>query len=154
MSGTSNGIIDDFNGTLWTQESYFNYLRRNNRTFAGYYQEDPWALFYFHDTNIPPNVNYMHEMDPYFFEDVYAGRLPHFTWLQPQMNAHKSPPNWQHPDASVIEGERLIKRIYEALRRGPQWNNTLFLITYGEFPFHSQPNMSTNSFLFERRARR
>ena len=41
-------------------------------------------------------------------------------------------PTWQHPDASVIEGERLIKDIYEALRDSPNWNETLFIITYDE----------------------
>ncbi len=29
-------------------------------------------------------------------------------------------------------GERLIKSIYEALRAGPKWEETLFLITYDE----------------------
>jgi hypothetical protein len=39
------------------------------------------------------------------------------------MSAHAGgrPPNWQHPDAPVSEGERLIKRVYEALRSGPDW---------------------------------
>ena len=37
--------------------------------------------------------------------------------------------NWQHPVASILEGERLIKNIYEALRSGPKWKNTLFIIT-------------------------
>ena len=30
--------------------------------------------------------------------------------------------NSQHPVASVLEGERLIKNVYEAVRNGPQWN--------------------------------
>jgi phospholipase C len=40
--------------------------------------------------------------------------------------------DWQHPDASVLEGERLLKQVYEALRAGPKWEETLFLITYDE----------------------
>jgi len=32
----------------------------------------------------------------------------------------------------VAEGEKFIKRIYEALRASPVWNETLFIITYDE----------------------
>lgn len=31
---------------------------------------------------------------------------------------------------SVLEGERLIKNVYEALRNGKNWNQTLLIITY------------------------
>jgi phospholipase C len=31
-----------------------------------------------------------------------------------------------------MQGEELIKQIYEALRNGPKWEETLFLITYDE----------------------
>jgi phospholipase C len=30
----------------------------------------------------------------------------------------------------VSLGERLMKDVYEALRNGPAWNDTLFIITY------------------------
>lgn len=29
-------------------------------------------------------------------------------------------------------GERLIKKVYEAIRAGPKWEETLFIITYDE----------------------
>ena len=41
-------------------------------------------------------------------------------------------PNDQHPPHSVWEGERLFKNVYDALRNGPLWNETLFIITYDE----------------------
>lgn len=114
MSGTSMGVITNFNGTLWSQQSYFDYLRLNDHTFAGYYQNDLWALGYFEDTNKPQNSVFIKDLDEHFYKDVAAGRLPEFTWLQPRMNTHGTrfnpkPPAWQHPDASVLEGERLIK---------------------------------------------
>lgn len=35
-----------------------------------------------------------------------TGKLPNFTWLQPQSTTYgRSLANWQHPDASVIEGK-------------------------------------------------
>ena len=41
-------------------------------------------------------------------------------------------PAWQHPDARVTEGERLIKDVYEAIRASDKWSETLFVITYDE----------------------
>ena len=34
--------------------------------------------------------------------------------------------NHQHPTASVREGERWMKNVYEALRNGPKWNSTMY----------------------------
>eukprot|EP01034_Spumella_vulgaris_P023820 gene23820-30091_t len=133
MSGTSKGIVTNFNGTLWSQQSYFDYLREHGHTFGGYYQKDLWALYYFEDTNKPVNSQHIKELDAHFYADVAAGALPEFTWLQPQTTVYgDSLPSWQHPDASVLEGERLIKSIYEAIRAGPKWEETLFMITYDE----------------------
>ena len=134
MSGTSRGVITNFNGTLWDQQSYFDYLRQHGRSFAGYYQDDLWALGYFQDMLQPENSQYIYDLDEHFFHDVAEGHLADFVWLQPRMTtlSEDSLPTWQHPDASIREGERFIKQIYEALRAGPKWNETLFLITYDE----------------------
>lgn len=134
MSGTSLGSIKNFNGTLYSQQSYFDYLVQHNRTFAGYYQDDLWMLGAFEDLiNKPENSQHIKELEPHFFDDVAAGNLPHFTWLQPRMSTYNgNVPTWQHPDASVIEGERLIKQIYEALRASPIWESSVLLITYDE----------------------
>lgn len=134
MSGTSEGVITNFNGTLWTQQSYLDYLRVHNRTFAGYYQDDLWALGYFQDMHTPEVASHIFDLDTHFFADVAAGNLPDFTWLQPRSAVHgvHKQPTWQHPDAAVSRGEGLIKEIYEALRKGPKWEETLFLITYDE----------------------
>lgn len=135
MSGTSLGILTNFNGTLYPQQSYFDYLRKNNRSFAGYYQDDLWALGYFEDLVNPSKGNhqYVKQLEPNFYNDVASGNLADYVWLQPRTSAHlRGLPTWQHPDAPVIEGERLIKQVYEALRAGPKWEETLFLITYDE----------------------
>lgn len=40
--------------------------------------------------------------------------------------------NDHHPDHDISLGEQYYKDIYEALRASPQWNETLFIITYDE----------------------
>ena len=134
MSGTSMGISTNFNGTLYVQQSYIDYLRLNGITSGGYYQDDLWQLGAYEDlVNNEENAKNIKDLDEHFYEDLKNGNLPTFTWMQPRMLPHPhKPPTWQHPDASVQEGERLIKEIYEAIRASPKWEETLFIITYDE----------------------
>jgi len=131
MSGTSDGVIDNFNGTLWGQQSYFNFLRTHNVTWRAYYQNDPWAIMYFKDMHAAENSKYVGELDT-FFTDVKAGQLAQFTVLQPRMTSTDGAPTWQHPDASIKAGEALYKQIYETLRASPFWDKLAFMITYDE----------------------
>jgi phospholipase C len=58
-----------------------------------------------------------------------AGTLPAFTFLEPSW---ASTGNSQHPNYDVALGEQLIHDVYEALRAGPGWNQTLLVLTYDE----------------------
>jgi phospholipase C len=42
MSGTSRGTLENYNGTRWTQQSFFDQLAQYNRSFGAYYQDDLW----------------------------------------------------------------------------------------------------------------
>ena len=64
-----------------------------------------------------------------------TGTLPTFSWINPRLFINITSgegSNDQHPDHDVRLGESLIKRVYEALRSGPKWNETLFIVTYDE----------------------
>jgi phospholipase C len=76
----------------------------------------------------------MKDLDKHLFEDLKTGNVADFVWLQPRMTTVGGTklPSWQHPDASVLEGEKLIKQVYEAIRSSPVWEETLFIITYDE----------------------
>jgi phospholipase C len=58
-----------------------------------------------------------------------AGTLPAFTFLEPSWG---SAGNSQHPNYDVALGEQLIHDVYEAVRGGPGWAQTLLVITYDE----------------------
>nr|KAJ3406172.1 hypothetical protein HK105_003597 [Polyrhizophydium stewartii] len=62
-----------------------------------------------------------------FAKDARAGKLPQYSFIDPDDKK-----NDNHPPNDIREGERFVKGIYEALRASPQWNQTLFLITYDE----------------------
>jgi len=131
MSGTSNGAITNFNGTLLSQQSYFDFLGKHGITWKAYYQDDPWAIMYFQDMHLAENRKNVGTVDQ-FFTDLKSGQLSQFTLLQPRMTSHNGPPTWQHPDSSVTEGERLYKSIYEALRASSFWAELAFVLTYDE----------------------
>uniref|UniRef100_A0A6B2L347 Phosphoesterase n=1 Tax=Arcella intermedia TaxID=1963864 RepID=A0A6B2L347_9EUKA len=162
MSGTSNGAITNYNGTHWSQQSYFDFLRTKGVSWRAYYQDDPWAIMYFQDMHLKVNHQNVFTLDQ-FFTDLKSNSLSRFSLLQPRMTTTAAgPPTWQHPDASVTEGERLLKSIYEAFRASSYWNDTVLVITYDEhggFYDHVPPPeqvpapdsvVAPNGFTFER----
>jgi phospholipase C len=44
MSGTSQGVTENFNGTLWGQQSYFDFLNDHNKTWQAVFDDDLWAI--------------------------------------------------------------------------------------------------------------
>ena len=79
------------------------------------------------------NFRYMED----FINDAAAGSLPNYAFIEPRFLIDH---NDQHPPigetlyetSSVLAGEQLIERIYNAVRTGPKWENTLHIITYDE----------------------
>jgi phospholipase C len=66
-------------------------------------------------------------------EDAKKGKLPHFSFIEPNYIANKMLrwiQNDDHPPADPLDAQKFIAEIYEALRTGPKWNNTLFIVTY------------------------
>ena len=70
-----------------------------------------------------------------FLQDCIDNLLPEYTFIEPIYD--DDPVNGlfatsQHPDFSVDAGEGLISQVYNAVRRSPEWNDTLLLIVYDE----------------------
>ena len=61
-----------------------------------------------------------------FYEEAAAGTLPSFSWLNCKEEA------CDHPCNDIAKGERCEKDVYEALRAGPKWGNTLLLIAHDD----------------------
>jgi len=84
-----------------------------------------------------------------FLDDAANGTLPSFSFLDP---IYSDSPNYpatdEHPDHDVGLGDHLIAEVYQAVRNGPLWNKTLFLVVYDEHggffdhvgPPHDSPN--------------
>ena len=74
-----------------------------------------------------------------FMTATKKGDLPAYSFVEPRYNNYFDHARQkayfasdQHPPNDVGYGENLIADIYEAIRKSPRWNDTLFVITYDE----------------------
>jgi phospholipase C len=70
-----------------------------------------------------------------FFDDAAQGRLPSYSFIEPRYFSDgplRQMPSDQHPPHNIAYGERLLARVYDALRHSPCWKQTLFIVTYDE----------------------
>jgi phospholipase C len=70
-----------------------------------------------------------------FVNDAANGRLPPYSFIEPRYFAdvpNTLLPNDEHPPHNVAYGEELIAQVYNTLRAGPGWRQTLFIITCDE----------------------
>ena len=78
------------------------------------------------------------------FDAAAIGNLPNYAFVEPNFLASivHGPETDMHPEAGLIDlpdlpsdakyGDKLVGRIYDALKNGPQWDSTLFIVTFDE----------------------
>jgi phospholipase C len=126
-AATSQGHLDDKTKSF-TCPSIFGALSQRQVTWMIYgYDSDPLTRLTFSDTTSAPDSNFGVFSD--FQTAAQAGQLPSYTFLEPSWS---SSGNSQHPNYDVSLGEQLLMAVYEALRSGPAWNQTLLIVTYDE----------------------
>ena len=136
-SGTSygHGMNDAaFLRSALPQKSIFQQLSEKGISWANYENSTtadppflPDALFYDWTANSITRKTNIKPIDK-FYEDAANGELPQFTWINPECCHFTS----MHPPSPINMGEDFIKSIYEAVRNSPQWNETLFILTWDE----------------------
>ncbi|KAL5364596.1 phosphoesterase [Aspergillus floccosus] len=135
VSGTSygHGLNDaTFNNHEFPQRSIFQQLTETGHSWINYVDPkggtgpDAGYFSWTYETNnqdkIQPLAN--------FYTDAAAGKLPELTYINPSCCGVGT--TSMHPSGLISDGEALIKGVYEALRSGPQWNNTLFILSFDE----------------------
>jgi phospholipase C len=63
-----------------------------------------------------------------YLDDATRGHLPHVSFVFPSSALRLD----EHPPADVSVGMRLQQRMIEALRDGPQWHRSAYILTYDE----------------------
>src|SRR5580704_8402998 len=126
-AGTSQGHMDDKTHTF-TSPSIFGLLDSHGQSWAIYgYDAQPLTKDTFTDISGAAASHFGEFTD--FTAAAAAGTLAGFTFLEPSWS---STGNSQHPNYNVALGEQLIHDVYEAVRGGPGWAQTLLVITYDE----------------------
>jgi phospholipase C len=127
LAATSQGHLDDKTRTF-TSPSIFGLLGKHNVSWGIFgYDAEPLTKSTFTDIATATGGKIGKFTD--FTAAAAAGSLPSFTFLEP---AWSSTGNSQHPPYDVAQGEQLMHDVYEALRTGPGWPQTLLVITYDE----------------------
>ncbi|KAL2535920.1 Non-specific phospholipase C2 [Forsythia ovata] len=134
-SGTSHGATSNVAALLakgYPQRTIFEDLDDAGISFGIYYQNIPATLFY---RNLR-KIKFIGKFHPYglsFKNDAKNGKLPGYVVVEQRyMDSKAEPANDDHPSHDVYQGQMFVKEVYETLRASPQWNETLFLITYDE----------------------
>lgn len=127
LAATSQGHMDDKTRTF-TAPSIFGLLGQHGVSWGIYgYDAEPLTKRTFTDIASASGGTIGKFAD--FRAAAAAGSLPAFSFLEP---AWSSTGNSQHPNYDVAAGEQFIHDIYEALRGGADWPQTLLVITYDE----------------------
>jgi len=110
-------------------DTYWNNSYNGMDPWRLYYQQVPTPIFLDYCRKHPEHWHWMDR----FFDDVKSNNLPLFSWLDPgYSNLKDFPACDEHPDHDVTNGEKLLKKIYEAIRNSDIWEETLFVIFYDE----------------------
>ncbi len=64
-----------------------------------------------------------------FKKDAQNGTLPAFSFLEPVWIAPSGATSY-HPGADIVPAEKALNDIYEAIKNGPGWEETLLVITF------------------------
>ena len=64
-----------------------------------------------------------------FKQDAQSGNLPAFSFLEPVWIAPSGATSY-HPGADLVPAEKALNDIYNAIKNGPGWEQTLLVITF------------------------
>ncbi len=138
FTGTSQGRIDNelvYNYS-WseTSRSIFDLLEAKGVA---------WKIYYDRKTQVVPecviNLGGLHHPIEWalrlgtledFLADAAAGKLPAFTWLEPNMM--HPPLTDYHPPEDIRAAEIFLASTYAALRASPAWEETALVICFDE----------------------
>jgi phospholipase C len=126
-AATSQGHMND-SAHSFTVPSIFGLMTAHGLSWKIYgYDKDPLTRGNFPDTLNAPDSCF--GKFPDFQADAATGKLAAYSFLEPDWG---SAGNSQHPNYDVALGEVLIQQVYQTLRNGPGWNQTLLIISYDE----------------------
>jgi len=122
-SCAENGGMQGNDFPLEPVESIYTRVAAKGLSWASYFNNAPFLVLLPDRTPQEPEFTEMER----FFEDAAAGTLANVVLVDPVFGK-----NDDHPPAHPVAGQIFIAQVYEALRKSPQWDRTLLVVTYDE----------------------
>jgi phospholipase C len=124
----------------------YEQLQKNQRTWAVYFSDQNEVAQYSRINTQRANFK-LSESE--FAADASAGRLANYCFIIPRFagSAADGPVTSMHPPQDVRPGDRLIADVYAAIRGGPQWSRSLYIVTFDEhggYFDHVDPHSAVN----------
>jgi phospholipase C len=133
IAGTSVGMTDDGGTSVLSliapaAGTVFNLLDNHGISWENYAASYPGGatpeLFALNDA-LPEAFHHKALGD--FFTDAAAGRLPAFSFLDPDYSTQS-----QENPQNIVVGEALVAQVVHAIGTSPLWPSTLFVLMYDE----------------------
>jgi phospholipase C len=132
-TGTAEGYVNNEPTHFpYLMETVFNRLNDVGQSWHIYFHDMPQSSALARLWEYPFHFKYF---DTDFARDAALGNLPAYSFIEPRYFADvllNKVPDDEHPPHNVAYGEELIAAVYNAVRGGPGWKDTLLLITYDE----------------------
>jgi phospholipase C len=132
-TGTADGYVNNSPTHFpYRMETVFNRLTSVDKTWRVYFHDIPQSSTL---ARLWDKIDHFRHFDPAFAEDAAAGALPAYSFIEPRYFADplsNRMANDEHPPHNVAYGEELIATVYNAVRGGPEWKDTLLIVTYDE----------------------
>ena len=113
-------------------KNIFDHLDDGGVTWR-YYEHDLCMLRLFADYTLGhPNIVQIDDPVQGLEAAARAGTLPSVVFIDPDLTDVPAG-NDDHPPTDIARGQRLVKRVYDAIATSPLWEKTLLIITYDEY---------------------
>jgi phospholipase C len=132
--GTANGYVNNSPSHFpYLMETVFNRLSGASQSWRIYFHDIPHAITL---AKLWDDVlTHFRHFESDFSRDAASGALPAYSFIEPRYFTdvlRGKLPNDEHPPHNIAYGEELIAAVYNAVRAGPRWKQTLFVITFDE----------------------
>ena len=113
-------------------KNIFDHLDAGGVTWR-YYEHDLCMLRLFADYTLGhPNIVHIDDPLQGLEAAARAGTLPSVVFIDPDLTDVPAG-NDDHPPTDIARGQRLMKRVHDAIATSPLWEKTLLIITYDEY---------------------
>jgi phospholipase C len=124
----------------------YEQLQKNGRTWAVYFSDQNEVAQYSRINTQRANFKLYESA---FAADAAAGKLANYNFIIPRFagSTKDGPVTSMHAPQDVRPGDQLIGDVYAALRAGPQWAQSLYVVTFDEhggYFDHATPAAAVN----------